>query len=789
MPAPLAHVRSRRRRGRLLSATLTATVLILSGLSAGPATSQTTTSDPLAPVDAQAWVDQGELTWDAYTPVPGQDPGWKTGEVKGSRDQYTAAVVLLDYQDQPFLITQPPESHPFKNPQPGWDPIPRNQVNEWMDEYLNTPNEYNGGQSITGYWMEDSHGQVSIDLETFGPYQLPGKVHEYGLADFAPVRGSNSQCPLGDVCDKNIRADGLSLWTADVGSTKKILTEYDNVFFVTAGHDESSTWQEFGEMIFEGPEDVPRSFGPPPGPGGGPPINNNNEPMENYSPTRYVPWTSWRSAANHWPNALQKLTTQAESSGQSVFAHEFSHVEGLPDNYNNPFANNVRAGTGYWEMMSRGTFNGPGGTHNRWQVPNAGGSGLGPHHMIEYKQRLGILPTNPGVLVNRSQLASDGIAVATIKAREFVPGNDVVGLQVNLDGGYTPGECQDDYQTASDRSFWCPQGTNWTDYTIEVVDRVGNDSFTPGHGVLLAQSRGSGSPTVWIVDANPQDIGMIDFYRPDGTPVPVVRGDPRQLNDATFHAGTGSGSEFEYVDRPNKLHFYILEKHRDANGVLYYDVAVRNLNGAGPYARGLSLGQGTATAVSPTTMRLSVPLTNTGQAGEGIFASDVYRLSATVQGAGWSVQLPYAVRAAEAGETIPVQALATSAQGAASSATVTLTATSEADPTATQTVTYQVSRSTQGAQESTLTLRVDGKGSKRTLVARLASAANPATGIGGRLIRFSTAGGTFIGQSRTNAQGVATLPVPSTLRSPKQRFLAEFAGDSQWLAASATAGG
>ena len=34
---------------------------------------------------------------------------------------------------------------------------------------------------------------------------------------------------------------------------------------------------------------------------------------------------------------------------------------------------------------------------------------------------------------------------------------------------------------------------------------------------------------------------MIDFYRPDGTPVAVVRGDPRQLNDATFHAGTELG--------------------------------------------------------------------------------------------------------------------------------------------------------------------------------------------------------------------------------------------------------
>ena len=111
------------------------------------------------------------------------------------------------------------------------------------------------------------------------------------------------------------------------------------------------------------------------------------QPIPNWAPTRYVPWTSWLAAANHWPNAGGGTSTQAESSGQSVFAHEFSHLRGLPDNYNNPFADNERNFTGYWEMISRGTFNGPGGTHNRWQIPNQGGSALGPHHMLDYKNR------------------------------------------------------------------------------------------------------------------------------------------------------------------------------------------------------------------------------------------------------------------------------------------------------------------------------------------------------------------------------------------------------------------
>ena len=333
-----------------------------------------------------------------------------------------------------------------------------------------------------------------------------------------------------------------------------------------------------------------------------------------------MPWTSWRAAANHWPNAGGGTSTQAESSGQSVFAHEFSHLRGLPDNYNNPFADNERNFTGYWEMMSRGTFNGPGGTHNRWQVPNAGGSGLGPHHMLHFKNQLGVLGRGrPGHPSARRRWQGQGAAVVRVKARESVPerrhrrthrqlgrcddhepdpqpvhhdaepvvlhgfdrswtagsrlrsstpetarlpssrpstppagsrscgakapaasrplrrwrtrsrperprrsstttptgtfnatvgegipafslsqaqGDAVIALvnagPVTMElvgrGGDFAGSCA---KQGLD-SFYCP-GTGYLAYRFEVVDRVGNDSFAPGHGVLLSKSRSSGT--------------------------------------------------------------------------------------------------------------------------------------------------------------------------------------------------------------------------------------------------------------------------------------------------------
>ena len=650
----------------------------------------------LQPIDAQNWVDQGELTWADYVPVPDRKAQFYDPSTNGTEVQYRTAIVLVDFTDQPFLISQPPGSHPFGNPQPGWTPVAPGEVRQWMHDYYATPSEYNGGMTLSSYWLEDTHGRIGVEPTTFGPYRMPGKLHEFGLGQFNGSVGTqaNSSCPAGDTCNRDIRAAAGALWRADIGCTTT-LCGFDNIFYVTAGHDESSTWQEFGEMLWENREDVPAAFGPP-GAADGPVLNAAGNPIPNWAPTRYVPWTSWRAAANHWPNAGGGSSTQAESSGQSVFAHEFSHLRGLPDNYNNPFApagapDSRRSFGGYWEMMSRGTFNGPGGTHNRWQIPNAGGSALGPHHTLRHKRALGILDAASQVELNRDTLATLGVAVADVQARSSVPeAGEIIGINVAFGGADAAGSCANQGLD----NFNCP-GTGYNNYTFEVVDRVGNDSFTPGHGALLAKSRnGNGQPNVWPIDPNPQDIGMIDFYRPDGTPVPVVPGDPRQLNDATFHAGTNSGSAYEYVDPFNKLHFYVIDTRRDADGVLHYRLAVRRFDNGDPFARGVAVGNATKTPQRAGFLATcTFPLTNTGVAGAAPFDHDVYRVSAGSSSADWKVTLPNALAAAKAGQTlqVPVHVLRDPlTDDGDARTTVTLTAKSESDPSKTATRTCNV---------------------------------------------------------------------------------------------------
>ena len=128
-----------------------------------------------------------------------------------------------------------------------------------------------------------------------------------------------------------------------------------------------------------------------------------------------------------------------------------------------------------------------------------------------------------------------------------------------------------------------------------MVQRIGYDSFTPDNGVLInkIRDRADSSPGYgcfnWVIDAHPEDINMIDFRRPDGTPVMRTVADYRQLNDALFHAGLNSGSYYEWEDTPNRLHFYIIDLSRDESGILSYKVGVRSLDGSGPQGRGVSV--------------------------------------------------------------------------------------------------------------------------------------------------------------------------------------------------------
>ena len=325
----------------------------------------------------------------------------------------------------------------------------------------------------------------------------------------------------------------------DVGAAK--IAEYDNVFYVSAGEDESSTWQEFGEMKFMTQNDVTDAFGPK---------ALGDLTQTNWAITRYVPWTSWVSAATNWPNASGNTSVEGESSGMSTYAHELSHNLSIPDNYGNPYAVIQQRGfTGMWDMMSRGTFNGPGGPHTRFQIPATKGASLGSQHNMRNKRFLNFVTDADLVRLNRNGLAASGLAVADVTARE-VPHTtgEVAGVRVELDGAdtdkSTPCTLPDRLEVrrrAPQRHGGHRQVQRLHDGS-RAADRVG--LLRPGprrdhqQGQELgAPSCGGSSCFAWMIDSHPDDINHVDFVKPDGTPKIATQGDERQLNDGSFNAG------------------------------------------------------------------------------------------------------------------------------------------------------------------------------------------------------------------------------------------------------------
>jgi M6 family metalloprotease-like protein len=629
------------------------------------------------PIDLQHFELPDTMTWDDYRPIPGTN--WADPNVRGSVRTFKGALVLVDYPNQPFAVTQPANSTIYGNPTTVHD-LPREQVAAFYRDFLNTPGQLNRGHTIHEYWMEDSGGRLGVELDAFGAYLMPGKSHEYGI-DNGFQRGAG--CPAGDTCARNIRTDARAAWVADVG--EEVISQYDFTFYLSAGQDESSTWQEFGEMKFNSKEEVSDEFGPP------------DPALPNWNFTRYIEWSSWHAASNIWPNAGGGSSTQAESSGMSVYAHEFSHILGIGDNYNNPYSVPPRRSyTGPWEMLSRGTFNGPGGPHSRWLIPPTAGASMGAQHTLRNKIRLSMVDEQNVLRLSRDALAGSGLVVARITARTVQPGpQGLSGLNVTLDGGDRSPACNVNTDALCD-------GGGYNNYTIAVIDRMGFDSFTPDSGVMVNKTKDrDAAPFIWMIDANPQDIDQVDFVKPDGTPQKMTIGDYRQLSDGLFHAGTGSGSEFEYVDAANRLHLYVLDIQRDRSGILSYTVAIRSLDGAGPHRRGVAAGPAIAVPPPPGGWtRCTLPVLNTGSAAtvapghpEDVAAyvdSDVYRISATASSAGWTTFVPSAVVSAKFGQTVPVQVYASRAAGTRPGTEIRVTVTSESDPTKSSTATCRV---------------------------------------------------------------------------------------------------
>lgn len=643
------------------------------------------------PLDPQSWVLPEWMSIEDYRPIPGVD--WNDPALQPPK-KLRAALILGDFTDRDFVVTLPEGGdyvglNGLHNPI-GVGSIPREEVARFYAEFLiTTPNELNNFHTVNEYWLEDSYGLIGVDARGFGPYRMDGKEHEYGLGG-SDAGGAGASCPSGDTCGANFDNELItkSLQDVTLGIVQNGGEDYDFRFLLHAGYDESGTWQEFGEMLFPTQRDVPDVLG------------NPDPDQPNFVQTRYVEWTSFFAGEGIWSHALPGVTsTQGESDGQSVFAHELSHIFGVLDNYNNPFSDPPRRSyTGLWAMLSRGTFNGPGGTHERWRIPATLGSSMGSHHMLRNKIRLGFMKPNEVMVVARDALVATGPQVATIYPRAYplFPITDDIGLH-----GMLVLMAQDQSPDCNPATQFDCDGGGYNSYSVEVVDRIGFDSFTPDHGVLIAKNKDvvDLAPFMWAIDAHPEDINtrtppppnqdraIFDFLRPTVAPigltlpttgemVPISPGDARQLADALFHAGTGEGVVSEYQDVANGLHFYVLNTAVDERGVRTYEVGVRAAGEAASlFPRSLTTALNSAGAAGPGRVaELAFTVTNTSR------SLDLVRLSVE-HPEQWETRLERNVIALKSGESVQVPVhVRVPANTTASLSELSLLARSETDP-------------------------------------------------------------------------------------------------------------
>lgn len=613
------------------------------------------------------------MTWEDYRAIPGED--WTDQAKKGTKKQMRLAIITADFEDQPFVLTLPKHSDLFGNPQ--IDPITREQVPQFFADFYNTPNVFNHGHTIHEYWMEQSHGRIGVTATVFGPYRMPGKVFTYGQLP-------QTDMPAGYTPSNGLARDLDTLWHKEKGDS--IARQFDVTLRLYAGYDETATWQEFGEMKFQTKEDIPAEWG------------NPDTTKSRWVRSRYGALIPWKAGEWLWSNSQ---IVQGESINS--IRHEISHFAfSIGDNYNNPFAEpHRRAPAGPWDLMDRGSFNGPGGPHKRWVTPPDAGGSMAAGLMLRQRLQFAFVDSTDVLLLNRDGLAKSGLAVVDVTARGTSPiPNSKAGIVVRLDGTAPHDRTPVDDPATNPLSAGTP---NYDFYTVEVVQRFGYDSYEPDNGVLIAKNKDRASTTggangytvfTWTIDAHPEDINVLDFTRPHGEPVMRSIADYRQLNDALFHAGRNSGSSYEWEDTPNRLHFYVVDIHTDARGVRSYTLAVRSLDGAGPQRRGVAITAPSRATRIASLGQVMVSVANTGDAAAppadahpamarsmASFGADVYRLSVSVQGEGWSAQLQNALAAIRVGARQQVPVFVRRATSAAATAVVTVTAISESDPT------------------------------------------------------------------------------------------------------------
>ena len=107
--------------------------------------------------------------------------------------------------------------------------------------------------------------------------------------------------------------------------------------------------------------------------------------------------------------------------------------------------------------------------------------------MLRSRVKFGFVSEAEVLKLSREGLAASGLAVAKVTARAVEPGpGALAGIVVTLDGAAPGDRTPPDDMNRNPLSAGQPV---YNFYSVEVVERIGYDSFTPDNGVLIAGTK------------------------------------------------------------------------------------------------------------------------------------------------------------------------------------------------------------------------------------------------------------------------------------------------------------
>ena len=272
--------------------------------------------------------------------LPGKIPGtkWADPAKKGSVENFKGALVLVDYPNQPFVVTQPAQLHHLRQPDHGQRRARGRRCRSSTRTSSTRPSKLNRGHTIHEYWMEDSGGRYGIDLKAFGAVpdagqeprvrhrgEHPGRRAAAPPATPATATSAPTPAPRGAPTSATTCANAVRLRVPPQRRPGRVVdlagVRRDEVRHQGGGHRRVR----------------------PAGPGAA--------ELEQRPATS--PWTSWQASSNIWPNAGGGSSIAGRELRHGTYAHEFSHILGIGDNYNNPYAMPARRDyTGPWDMLT-----------------------------------------------------------------------------------------------------------------------------------------------------------------------------------------------------------------------------------------------------------------------------------------------------------------------------------------------------------------------------------------------------------------------------------------------------